>query len=226
MSREGAWGRRRARMVAAGVLLFAASGACYPGGVTDVAEADLVLTVVDPEADFGAVQTYLMPDTVIREPGEGGPETLEATTTEFDDAILAQVESQFSALGYRRIEDPSEGTPDAVVLLSVNTTEFTSWAPGCWYCGWGWYPWAPGWGWGWGPGYVPGYPVPIERRTVGTLLVTLLDPVAPGTTIPVHWAGAANGLLSRDSEADLARVQQAIGQMFVQSPYLAEGGEG
>lgn len=224
MSKARTGVRRRAGAAVLVAMLFGATGACYPGGITDVEEADLVLTVFDTAADFGALRTYFMPDSVARVSGEDEAAPRDETTGEFDEAILAEVESQFSALGYERIEDPAEGDPDAVVLLSVNTTELTVWAPGCWYCGWGWYPWGPNWGWGWGPGYTPGYPIPIGRRTVGTLVVTMIDPVAPGTTIPVHWAGAANGLLSRDSDADLARVQQSIGQMFAQSPYLARGG--
>jgi hypothetical protein len=218
----------RWRVLVAGVggVLLVALGACYPGGVTDIEDGDLVLTVFDTAADFSALRSYFMPDSVIRVAGGDDDAPQDDTTREFDEAIVSEVETQLSALGYRRIDDPAEGSPDAVVLLSVNTTELAVWAPVCWYCGWGWYPWGPDWGWGWGPGYTPGYPVPIGRRTVGTLVVTLMDPVAPGTDLPVHWAGAANGLLSRDSDADLARVQQAIGQMFVQSPYLGAGGEG
>lgn len=226
MSEARMKGRWRVSVAGLVAVLLGAAGACYPGGVTDVEDGDLVLTVFDTAADFGALRTYFMPDSVTRVPAEDGVAPDDDTATEFDEVILAEVENQFSALGYRRIEDSSEGPPDAVVLLSVNTTELAVWAPSCWYCGWDWYLWGPDWGWNWGPGYVPGYPVPIGRRTVGTLVVTLLEPVAPGTTLPVYWAGAANGLLSSDSDADLARVQKAIGQMFVQSPYLGTGGEG
>lgn len=209
-------------------LLALVPGACYPGSITDPADDDVILTVYDTAADFSTVATYFMPDTVIRE-GNGDEATASGNTIrEFDEAILAEVEAQFAALGYRRIRDPAEGAPDAVVLLSVNTTDQIVWVPGCWYCGWGWYPWGPDWGWGWGPGYAPDYPFGpgLGTRTTGTLLVALLEPVSVGTDIPVWWAGAANGLLSRDSDTDLARVQSAIGQMFVQSPYLADGGEG
>lgn len=209
---------------ALGVLVL---GACYPGSIVDPETDDVIVTVFDTAADFSTVATYFMPDTVIREGNGDDAAPFDDTVREFDEAILDQVEAQFAALGYRRIEDPGEGPPDAVVLLSVNTRDQIAWVPGCWYCGWGWYPWGPDWGWPWGPGYQPGYPLRpgVAKRTIGTLIVALMDPISVGTTIPVWWAGAANGLLSRDADADLARVQSAIGQMFVQSPYLADGGE-
>jgi hypothetical protein len=207
------------------VLLLTGLGGCYPGA-TDPEDSDVVLTLYDPAQDFGAVASYFMPDSVVREPGSGDPGDLDDTAREFDDAILAEVEAQFSALGYRRIEDPGEGAPDGVVLVSVSTTDRVVWEPGCWYCNWDWYPWGPDWGWSWGPGYEPGYPTGpgVGIRTHGTLVVTLLDPVTTGTELPVWWVGSANGLLSDDSGADLARVQQSIGQMFLQSPYLSDGG--
>lgn len=219
---------RRLRGLAVSVSLGTTGlWACYPGAITDSEEADVVLTVFDEEHDFSTVASYFMPDTVVREVDEGGGSSPDDVIHEFDDAILAEVEAQFTALGYDRIEDPSEGEPDGVVLISVNTTDEVMWIPGCWFCGWASYPWGPDWGWSWGPGYQPGYPLGpgFGQRTVGTVVVTLLDPVAPGTTLPVWWAGAANGILSRDADTDLARVQQAIGQMFVQSPYLADAGE-
>lgn len=211
-------------LVAGGLL---GSAACYPGAVTEPEDSDVVLTVFDTTADFSAVASYFMPDSVVRI-GDDESTILDDTVREFDEAILAQVEAQFTALGYRRIQEPGQGTPDGVVLVSVNTTEQTEWVPGCWYCYWDWYPWGPDWEWSWGPGYEPDYPFgpDLGTRTLGTLLVTLLDPVTVGTELRVWWAGAATALLSEGSEADLARVQQAIGQMFVQSPYLAEGGEG
>ena len=217
--------RKVTAVLVAGCLL--GSAACYPGAVTEPGDSDIVLTVFDTTADFSAVGSYFMPDSVVRFDDDGSI-ILDDTVREFDEAILAEVEAQFAALGYRRIRDPAEGTPDGVVLLSVNTVEQSEWVPGCWYCFWDWYPWGPDWEWSWGPGYEPDYPLGPElgTRTVGTLVVTLLDPVTVGTGLRVWWAGAAIGLLSEESEADLARVQQAIGQMFVQSPYLSEGGEG
>ncbi len=219
-------GRSLRRLATAASLAATGLWACYPGAITESEEADVVLTVFDEDHDFSTVSNYFMPDSVIREIGEDGASAPDDVVREFDEAILAEVEAQFSALGYQRVDDPLEGAPDGVVLISVNTTDEVAWIPGCWFCGWDWYPWGPDWGWSWGPGYEPGYPLGpgLGRRTVGTLVVTLLDPVAPGTTLPVWWAGAANGILSRDSDTDLARIQRAIGQMFVQSPYLDDGG--
>lgn len=220
-------GRRRRFAAPLGALFLAGLGACYPGA-TDPEDSDVILTLFDTDHDFSSVATYFMPDSVVREPGAGEPEDGDDTVRAFDEAILEEVEAQFAALGYRRIEEPLEGAPDGVVLVSVSTTDRSVWEPGCWYCGWDWYPWGPDWGWSWGPGYAPGYPdgSGVGIRTDGTLVVTLLDPITPGTELQVWWVGSANGLLSSDSGADLARVQRSIGQMFVQSPYLGEGGVG
>ncbi|MEJ2540685.1 MAG: DUF4136 domain-containing protein [Gemmatimonadota bacterium] len=219
---------RRAPAVLALALVAVGSAmvtttACYPGSITAAEETDVVLTYRDTAVDFGLLGTYVMPDSVVRvTDGEGLSLTSESTAL-VDREILSEVETQLSALGWRRVSAPAEGSPDVVVLVTVNTTDLLSWTPDCWWCQWGWYPWGPEWGWGWGPGYGPDYPWPpdaIETRKAGTLLVGMLEPVSTGTDIPVYWAGVANGLLSTSTEVDLARLEVAIGQMFDQSPYL------
>ena len=57
------WLRAR-RAVGIGVFLAGAVvvlASCYPGGPTDIAELDTVVTVYDPEYDFQKNKTYAMP---------------------------------------------------------------------------------------------------------------------------------------------------------------------
>jgi hypothetical protein len=201
--------------------------ACHPGTISDVGEADLVVTFVDSTADFASISTFVMPDTIIRIDEDGGsPEADPAV----DATVLARIEAHFEALGYTRVRVDGE-EPDVVVLLEAARTELDALVPagppGGW---WGWWGYWPGWGPGWGPccygpGWGPGYswiPFPVGQ-SVGTLTVKMLRPEAvpsSGGAIPVIWIGLVNGLLEGSTESVLDRVDGLLDQMFEQSPYL------
>jgi hypothetical protein len=215
--------RRRASLgvgLAAGVLL--AGAACYPGGDDfGVEDYDVVLTTHDEAADFGAYQTYAMPDSVIHLLEEG--EDAVVLSREYDDLILDLASDNMESLGYVREADPAANGADVILLVgAVGTSETQYWWADWWYNwgywgGWGYYPgWGPGWGWGYPPGYVGS--VEFEE---GTLLLTLVDPAMASSTeqeVPVVWAGAVRGLLTGGAAA--ARITSGINEAFAQSPYL------
>jgi Domain of unknown function (DUF4136) len=203
------------------VALLGGVAACYPGSISNVGEADLVLTFFDSTASFEGITTYAMPDTIIRIDADGDDS---AANPEVDDEILDAVAAEFAALGYTRIFEDSPTPPDVVVYLTVNRTDISYWIPGGWWGYWGWYPgwspWYPGWGPGYGPGYpwAPGY---VGTQSTGTLLITMLEPgPAEGFEIPAIWAGAINGLLQGSDASILSRMRGLIARAFDQSPYL------
>jgi len=212
-------GKPKRLLTALGITLAAGAAACYPGQISDITETELIFTFYEPDADFAAIATYAMPDSIVRV-GVGEEDDIDRT---YDAQILAEIASQLNALGYSRIDENNPTPPDFIVLVAVNSTSFSYWVPGGWWGWWGWYPGWGGWYPGWGPPYYPGYPwYPGYGGTysTGTLAVTMLEPISIGMEIPAIWAGLANGLLSSTSSATAARALDAVDQMFEQSPYL------
>jgi hypothetical protein len=198
---------------------------CYPGGPTDVAELDTVITVYSKDADFKANKTYAMPDFIpFLCPDDG---TCDSTLLDrSNDALVLQlVADNLKAYGYERITviDTINGPiPDVVVVCSV--TSSNNWVAYSYpiYPGWGWW---GGWGyWGY-PGYGWGYPggVAVTNYQTGSLFIDMVDPVNPNAAtgeIPVLWDAALNGLLSGSSSGKTQRITNGINQAFKQSPYL------
>jgi hypothetical protein len=210
---------KRVGLVAATSLLVGGAAACYPGSISDIGEADLVLTAYDTTFDFGPLGSYFLIDSLIRVGDDD-----EEVDDSFDDDILAAVASEMEALGYVAADSTSGIAPDVVVAVGANSSTFGWWVPGgCWYC---YYPGYPGWGPGWGyPGY-PGYPWYGGGGYGGTyqtgslaIVIANAGPVAGEDG--VYWGAVINGLLSSSTANTAARVERLIGQAFDQSPYLA-----
>jgi hypothetical protein len=217
----GAFMNKRIVLGAAAAILMGGVGACYPGSISDIGEADLVITVYDTAFDFGPVNTYFMLDTIIRV-GEDGDES--DVDRSYDAQILAKVADELADLGYTRIDDTAGVPPDVFVVLGTSSSSFGWWVPGgCYWC---YYPGYPGWGPGWGgyPPYYPWYPGGGYGGTysTGSLGIVMVD-TAPttGEEVPAVWGGVINGLLSSSNANTAARVLREIEQVFEQSPYLA-----
>ena len=206
-------------LLAAMTILLSGVTSCYPGDINTVGEADLVLTFFDSEADFPSIVTYAMPDSIVRITEDGGSS---AANPAVDDQVLAQIESEFTALGYQRV-DVGGAAPDVIVVVTAARVDINYWVSGGWWGYWGWWPgWPCCYGPGWGPGY-PWGPIYGGTQSIGTLVITMLDPnmtPAAEMEIPAIWAGAMNGLLQGSDASILARIEGLIGQAFVQSPYL------
>ncbi len=216
--------KSRVSLLTVMTILVAGIASCYPGEISSVGEADLVLTFFDSTVDFKSIGTYAMPDTILRVDDDGGSS---AANPVVDAQVLAKIEAEFTALGYQRV-DVNGDEPDVIVLVTAARVDVDFWLTGGWWGYWGYWPgWGPGWGpCCYGPGYGPGYPWdPVYGGTasLGTLVITMLDHKkmpAEEMEIPAIWAGAINGLLQGSDASILARIEGLIEQVFVQSPYL------
>ena len=220
---------RRSRhrvLVLVAVSLGAASlalSSCTPGSELTAQQSDVVVTIRNPNVDFGAIKTYVMPDTIVHIVAEGEDDNI---SRKYDEAILDLIAANFGARGYERIDEDPQNPPDALVLVSVTTIDYWYWysyPPGGW---WGWY---PGWGW-WGgyPGW--GYPPPgwgtSYAYTTGTLFVDMVDPEeTEDEEVLLYWEGVCNGILSSSESSNVSRFTDSINQMFEQSPYLRSSGQ-
>lgn len=180
---------------------------CYPDGPATYDELDLVFTNYDDSYDFAGKGTYALPDKIVKITGnlaEG--EDPEFVKEPYNTQILERIQSNMTAKGWTKVDDPE--TADLALFPAVwtNTTVYYWYDYWCWYyywyCGWGYY-----------------YPTYVSSYTTGTLVMALIaagdDYVEPSSV----WTGLANGLLS--GSYDIARVNNAIDQAFKQSPYLA-----
>jgi hypothetical protein len=186
-----------------GILFLMVS--CYPEGVEYYDETDLVYTNYTESFDFAGKGTYSIPDKIVKVTGNlaDGQEP-EYVKEPYNSQILNLIETNMSAMGWNKSDDPA--TADLVLFPAVwtNTTVVYWYDYWCWYyyyyCGWGWY-----------------YPVSTSYTT-GTMVMTLVasgnDYVEPSTV----WTAAINGLMS--GTYSTTRLTKAINQAFTQSPYL------
>jgi hypothetical protein len=195
---------------------------CHPGEPTAVSELDLVATAHDDTVNFAAIQTFVMPESVVAiVPPESVATALPFNHT-YDQLILDGVASHMAALGYTRLPTFDAGSPPNVVLtirgLAARNTDIYVSYP--WYPYWGWYGWPSGYGAGWGVGY----PVVTEvEYDVGTIVIDMWDPRRADQTamqIPAIWVAALRGLLEGSAADAPRRIDQAITRAFTQSPYL------
>lgn len=196
---------------AAGVLFLS----CYPDYGLGISDYDMVLTGYDRSIDFGKLQTYAMPDTVLHPVPEGKTDDL---SRDYDELIISRVAENMAKYGYTRITDPAQ-TVDVVILLSALKSDWQvyNYYPPGW---WGWYPWYPG-----GPWYpwYPGYGTSYEFST-GTLFITMIDPenIDPeNKAVSTWWGALLNGLAGGDTPSGVRqRIQSGINEAFAISPYL------
>jgi hypothetical protein len=178
---------------------------CYPDGPESYEELDIVYTDYSESFDFVSKGTYSIPDKVVKVTGnlvEG--EDPEFVDEPYNTTILQKIESNMTALGWTKSEDPEEA--DLVLFPAVwtNTTVVYWYDYWCWYyyyyCGWGYY-----------------YPY-VTSYTTGTMIMTLVANGPEYIEPSAVWTAAINGLMS--GSGDVSRVTKAIDQAFEQSPYL------
>ena len=201
-------------ILAAAVLLF---NSCYYDYGLSVEEYDVVATFFDTETNFGKFHSYAMPDSIIHLVEEGKEDDI---TREYDELILTQINDNMQALGYQKMENPTEDNkPDVVLLVAVTTMEHYQAYYNYYWWGWGWYP-----GWGiWYPWYPGGA---VYNYSTGTVLIDMVDIENANIEeekLPAIWVAAINGLLGDKSRNVRNRLITNIDQCFKQSPYLATG---
>ena len=191
-----------------------AANSCYTDYGLTTADYDVVLTRYDKAADFSSYRTYAMPDTIFHIIGEDDEDEI---SRQFDALMLQTVASNMASRGFTRIENPdSSNIPDAVVTISVTTTDYqgVSYYPPYWgYPGWGWYY----------PPYYPPYWGTTYSYSTGTIFIDFgdVDNVAGDSSlVTVEWNATINGLLSSNASSTRTRIENSIDQAFVQSPYL------
>jgi hypothetical protein len=192
--------------------------------ITPIPITGTVAAFADSTVDFGVLQTFAMPDTVVHfAPATG---TALAVPRTFDQTILDRVRNDFLVRGYVEVTRADSIQPDFVVLVGATATEnraaFVSYP---WYDSWGFY---TGWGW-YGPGFDDSwtivYPwapyVTVTSYPRGTLLVELIPTLSVNPlnqSVNAAWAGVATAVLNNQVTA--AGLNAAIDQMFNLSPYL------
>jgi Domain of unknown function (DUF4136) len=210
------------RLILLGLVAAAPLGTgCHPNEPTDVSQLDVVATVHDDTVNFGAIQTFVMPDSVVEIVPPESVATALPFNHDFDQIILDGVAEHMAALGYTRLAVfDANNPPDVAILIKGialrNTDVYVSYP---WWGYWGWYGW-PGYGPGWGVGYPV---VTATQYDVGTIAVDMMDfrradPVAQ--VVPNVWTAALRGLLEGSASSAPDRINQAIDRAFSQSPYL------
>ena len=187
----------------------------------------LVYTAHDTKADFQAITTYYLPDSILLIGANAVNDDGEKVSKYWSDAdalsLINTVASSLNELGYERITNVERRTADAGLQLSYveQTSYFAGYDDPYW---WGYYPyyWAPSyWGSWWGGWYYPF--VTYYSQTTGSLMIEMVDLNESGRTdnkLPVVWNVFLSGLLDGKNAIDIDASVEAIEQAFVQSPYL------
>lgn len=218
----------KAALIVAGLSLW--FGACYPGGITDVAETSTVSTVYDQDVNFGEFRSVTVLDSIFHVVDSLATDTIDISRAN-DAFIINTVKQNLQSLGYTLIDQddvvPADSStwPDIIVPIrataSRNYTVSRWWVPG-W--GWGWWPgwgWGPGWGW-WGPGYGG---ISVSSFTSGSLFIDMLDVNrSANDTIYVPWFATLSSVLGTSAVSDEQRLRTLIDRAYEQSPYLQVSG--
>lgn len=184
---------------------------CYPGGPDFTEDLDVVYTTFDDQYNFGAANTYAMPDQIVIdvEVSISGDTVYEYMKDIYATPILQRIDANMASRGFQKVD--VSANPDLLMMPAAlsSTTYFYSY----WYCWWYGGYWG-GWGWYYPPYYT------VSSYTTGSMILSLSDPNSdnPINQSPVAWLAAANGLMSNNF--DIARVLDAIDQAFEQSDYL------
>lgn len=196
---------------------------CYPGGPEYIDEMDLVGTRYDKSFDFSKVDTYMLPDSIVRLDDPDNPDNNLPSNSDFDDDILDLIKQNMDGLGYEYQPDTNQGYPDIVLTVSAVSTRNAGYYWYYWYDYWGWWGyWPPYYGPGWG-GYYPWGSVLMYSYTTGTLIISMIDvesydPDEEEATI--RWNASINGVLEGSDQYILNRIERGINQAFSQSAYL------
>ncbi|GCC50366.1 DUF4136 domain-containing protein [Chryseotalea sanaruensis] len=197
---------------------------CYPEEPTYVDELDIVYTNYNPAFDFKGVNTFALPEHVIKIDdstffNHNGNTEPEFVSDLYANIILNTIRNNMIALGWTEVNKNSN--PDVILLISVSTTTTIYYYYDWYYWNW-WYPgWDQGWGW-----YYPGYynPVYAGGYRSGTLLIQMTEDVNTmvDKNVSVPWVVVINGLLEGNPTSIESRLSNTINQAFKQSPYLQQ----
>ena len=188
----------------------------------------LVYTACDQEADFTAIETFYLPDSILLI-GAGETDAAGNTVAKYwaDEKALELIDvvaDKLSERGYERVLDGALRTEaDAGVQISYveETTYFSGYNNPYW---WSYYPYywpLDYWGSWWG-GWYHTFSV-YYGYTTGSLLTEMVDLTATegrDAKLTVLWNSYVSGLLAPTVSIDLEEAEAGIIQAFEQSPYL------
>lgn len=204
---------------------------CHPEYDATVEELDLAITKFDEDQDFGDLQTFYMPDTIVYISDEEESMAISVDHSQ-EEHILAKVRENLIDLGWTEVEGSEDESIDSDVSIMISVLETdVSYYYYYWWDYWYWYPWYPySANYWWGYPIWPGPIYPTYGYTVGTVFIDMVnmnkiefpefDPENPKFQIPFVWTGAVNGILSGSDKNIESRLTKQIDQVFTQSTYL------
>ncbi len=186
-----------------------AVAACHPTGADSINDYSTVVTAHDATYNFGAAQTYSLPDQVINigVPDAGPPQPV---NPQFQQAILTSIQTQMNARGYRQVA-PS-ANPDLVTTAAMLEVTNINYYYGYWCDYWSFYY----------PSCYPYYPPPVDvtSYTVGTVVIDLATPQPGQNKWGGVWSAILRGVSSGSTTTDATRISAGVSQAFIQSPYV------
>lgn len=194
---------------------------CYPEGADNIEDYDVAITNYDKGTDFNDFVTFSIPDSVVYFSNDKNTTPPSHT---FDDQIIQVVTDNFMAMGYTKVADPTEATPEDqlpsfIVTISAFSNVNYAYFVDNWYNNWNWY-WGGWWGGPFTP-YYPWYPVSVYSYRTGSVVVEMISTEKRSDNrANVLWTGIADGLLQGSDTFILSRVKSQLDQCFIQSPYL------
>ncbi len=198
--------QRRALLPLLAILAILLAG-CTPGGPESESDLGMVVTAKIPGAEYGDLQTFAMPDTVlILDVDDSTAEPVDPT---YNPVILEELRAQMVAAGFQDVSpDTATVTPDVWVICGAIQSEV-------WY-----YSYDSGYWWGY---YPP--PATVQNFTQGTVLWQLMDMRAvqgggANDTIASIWLAGVNGVLQKSESTTESGIRTGIRQAFTQSPYI------
>lgn len=163
--------------------------------ISATAQAQKVNTDYDKTADFTQYKTYSW--------GEGTP----AKNPLGHQYIIAGIDAQLAAKGWRKVESDS----DIVVIYSASTSSETQIHTFDSGGAWGGYRW----GWGGYGGMVGGTSTTtVSKIRVGELIIDMADVKNKGFV----WRGTASDTMSDNPEKNKKKVDKALAKMFKKFP--------
>ncbi len=204
--------------ILAAAMAAMAGYSCQKEPSTDSLHRDfLVYTAYDTKADFTAVETYFIPDSILII-GNSNKATYWSDSNA--QQIVAAVADEMRDAGFTRSTDKE--TADAGLQLSYveQNTYYVGYDNPYW---WGYYPyyWSPGYWGNWGGWHYPYY---IQYAyTSGSLMIEMVALTAEEGAekkLPVLWDAFIGGLLTSSQQVNRQHIVDAVEQAFEQSPYL------
>jgi hypothetical protein len=192
---------------------------CLPYGPEEVEDFDIVATFYDDTADFGAIKTFALADTVVHIKNDGSAGDDPNISRNYDDLILGQVSTNLNALGYTQAAD---SVADVLVLVGASKGAFNLFGNYAFseYFGDFFRQYAAD---DWGVGYSGVSPGGNYSLESGSIIITILDPEKideNSKTLPAVWLGVINGI-GGDAPVNMQRrLINTINQCFNQSTYL------